>query len=157
MGKLIWNDWAHLLGLTSATYALWASFWGILYRKFFWVMIDNQGLQVGVGLIPGPNSTFFDEVIVTIPLVQIFTMILSVVILVIEFAPLQIIRKSFAYRNFMFKASLYFGLAFLCLLFYQGINAGAYSIVTIIAYTRAQVRGEMIPEQKENRGRAERV
>jgi len=151
----MWSDWAHLLGLTSAIYALWASFWGILYRKFFWDMVT--GTLGPNGIIPSPKVAFFIEVIVTIPLVQSFTMILSVAILVIEFAPFAFIRNSFMHRSFMFKVSLYFGLSFLCWLFYQGINPAIYSVITMIAYTRAQVRGELVAEQRENKGRGGQV
>ncbi|KZO92602.1 hypothetical protein CALVIDRAFT_567275 [Calocera viscosa TUFC12733] len=152
MGNLIWHDWAHFLGLTSATYALWAGFWGLFFRKFFWDMIGGTlGPQ---GIIPGPNSAFFEVIIVQIPLVQILTMVLSVVLLMLELPPVQAIKDSFAYRNFMFKASLYFILAFHTILFYQGINAAIYSLVTIIAYVRASVRGELMPEQKANKGRS---
>jgi len=152
MGKFIWHDWAHYLGLTSSIYALWAGLWGLFFRKFFWDMID--GTLGPHGIIPGPNSAFFDIVIVQIPLVQILAMVLAAVCLMLELPPVQAIKKSFAYRNFMFKASLYFGLAFLSILFYQGTNAAVYSLVTIIAYTRASVRGELMPEQKENKGRS---
>ncbi|EJT97409.1 hypothetical protein DACRYDRAFT_25166 [Dacryopinax primogenitus] len=151
MGNLVWYEWAHYLGLTSAAYALWAGFWGLFFRKFFWDMIG--GTLGPAGIIPGPGSALFVAVIVQVPLVQILTMILSVVILMLELPPLKSMKESFVYRNFMFKASLYFGLAFLSVLFYQGINAAIYSLVTIFAYTGAQLKGEMMPEQKANKGR----
>jgi len=151
MGVLVWNDWSHLLGITSAVYGLWAGFWGLFYRKFFWDMIG--GTLGPAGIIPGPNSAFFDMIIVTIPIVQILVMVLSVKLLLLEFAPFAAIKKTFMYRSFMYKASMYFVLAFLSILFYQGTNAALYSLVAVAAYVRAQVKGELMPEGKENKGR----
>nr|XP_018260137.1 uncharacterized protein I303_07054 [Kwoniella dejecticola CBS 10117]OBR82295.1 hypothetical protein I303_07054 [Kwoniella dejecticola CBS 10117] len=82
MGKLIWHQWGRLLAITSGVYMLWASFWAFLFRKFFWDMIG--GTLGPAGLIPEKNTQPLVNLVVNIPLLQIFTLLLSIFTLVLE-------------------------------------------------------------------------
>jgi hypothetical protein len=42
---------------------------------------------------------------------------------------------------------------FFTVLFYQGTNGAIYSFVAVIGFTAAQMRGEIVEEAKEQRGR----
>ena len=57
MGLFIWHDWAHLVAVAASVCKLyypmctrialyfvdtvWAGFWGLVYRKFFWDFVNG--------------------------------------------------------------------------------------------------------------------
>jgi hypothetical protein len=152
MGNLVWHHYARLVTITASVYAVWASFWALIFRKFFWDFIGGTLRDPG-GLQPSPASAVFITLIVKMPVIPIFAMVVAVTLLVIEF-PLPFVKGTAIHRSFVVRLVLLFFSAFLNLLYYQGTNAGIYSIVAMICYTRAQLLGETMEEAKENRGRA---
>ncbi|KAG8701077.1 hypothetical protein FRC09_002523 [Ceratobasidium sp. 395] len=126
MGVFFWHQWARLVALTAGIYGVWAGFWGILFRKFFWDFIGGvlfappkgAANPFSGGMIPAKSAAPFIAIIVTIPLVQIVTIIMALTLALLE-----------------------------------GTNVALYSLTAAIGYIRAQMKGELMEEAKENRGK----
>ncbi|KAG9098436.1 hypothetical protein FS749_003843 [Ceratobasidium sp. UAMH 11750] len=162
MGVFLWHQWARLVALTAGIYGMWAGFWGILFRKFFWDFIGGQLVAppkgaanpFSGGMITAKSAAPFIAIIVTVPLLQILTIIMSLTLTLLEW-PLPFMKKLPIYRSFTFRIVWLLLLAFISVLFYQGTNVAIYSLTAAIGYTRAQMRGELMEEAKENRGTAD--
>jgi hypothetical protein len=154
MGNLVWHDLGHFIAATASVYAVWSSFFGLYYRKFFWDFVGGTLRDPG-GIQPAPGVAVFITLIVKAPIIQVISMILGMIILAIEVLPQQLpqIKETAIYRSFVIRIVLLFFQAFLTILIYQGTNASLWSLIAIICYTRAQLLGEMMEEAKENRGR----
>nr|AID18661.1 Pro41-like protein [Panellus stipticus] len=155
MGNLVWHEYARLVTISTSAYAVWASFMGLFYRKFFWDFVGGTLRDPG-GLQPAPGAAIFISLIVKLPIIPILTALVATLILAIEF-PLYLFKSSSLHRNFAVKIVLLVFQAFLSVLFYQGTNAALWSIVAIICYTRALALGEKKEEAKDNRGRGGRA
>ncbi|ELU38910.1 hypothetical protein AG1IA_07056 [Rhizoctonia solani AG-1 IA] len=83
MGAFIWHQWARYVSLTAGIYGIWAGFWGILFRKFFWDFIGGK-LQAPAPGHTAPSAAPFVTIIVTIPLLQIITIIMSLILVLLE-------------------------------------------------------------------------
>jgi len=169
MGVFIWHDWARFVSISASVYLVWAAIWGIFWRKFFWDFISPAGVAIidrnttipsgsfltctlnCGGIIPGPQDAFFVEVIVTLPLVQIFGMILGIFMVTLEY-PAPFLKDTSVHRSIVFRIVLLVFQAFIAVLFYQGTNASLYSLVAAIAYGRAAMKGEKMAEEKAQRG-----
>jgi ATP adenylyltransferase len=151
MGKLIWHEHARLVSITATIYGIWAGYWALFYRKFFWDFVGGTLRNPG-GIQPGPNTAPFISVIVKIPVIQISAMLLGFFILALEW-PLPLMKKLPIYRSLVVRILLLFFQAFLTILFYQGTNAAIWSLLAIGSYTRAVTLGETIAEAKGNRGK----
>jgi hypothetical protein len=152
MGKLVWHQYARLVAITASVYCVWSSFWALIFRKFFWDFIGGTQRDPG-GTQPSAGAAVFITMIVKIPVIPIFAMLIGFGLLTIEF-PLSFVKGSAIHRSIVIRMVLLFFQAFLCLLYYQGTNAGIYSLIALFCYTRAQMRGESMEEAKENRGKA---
>ncbi|EGO00110.1 hypothetical protein SERLA73DRAFT_122199 [Serpula lacrymans var. lacrymans S7.3] len=119
MGNLIWNELSRYIALVASAYAVWASFWGFYFRKFFWDFIGGILRNPG-GLQPSPKVSFFITIIVKVPVVQILTMILGFTMIALEY-PLPRLRGTALQRSMPLKVVLLFFQAFLAVLFYQVI------------------------------------
>jgi len=151
MGAFVWHDWAHFVTITSSVYTIWAGFWGLVYRKFFWDFINGTLRNPG-GLQPANSDKIFIDIMVTAPIIQILAMITAFIVLSLEL-PLPLLKNTSLYRSWVIRIVLLAVQAFLTILFYQGTNAALYSFIGIIGYTMAQVRGEEMPAAKDNKGR----
>jgi len=151
MGNLIWHQYSRFVSVTASVYAVWASFWGFFYRKFFWDFVGGTLRDPG-GIQPSNNAAIFITLIVKMPIVQIFAMALAMVILCIEL-PLPMIKQMSLYRSLVVRVVLLLFQVFLTLLFYQGTNAAIWSLIAAICYARAISLGETMEEAKENRGK----
>jgi len=137
--------------LTATVYTIWAAFWGILYRKFFWDFVGGT-LRAPGGLQPANNVAFFIDIIVKVPAVQIVILLHAFLLLALEF-PAPFLKGTGMYRSLPLRLVMLLGQTFLAILFYQGTNGAIYSLTAAIAYARAIALGETIKEAKENRGR----
>lgn len=151
MGNLIWHDWARFVSITASVYAVWAGYWGIFYRKFFWDFVGGIVRDPG-GLQAPASAALFINVIVKIPLIQIFVMLHALFVLALEW-PLPLMKNLSIYRSIVVRIVLLVSQASIAILFYQGTNAAMWSLIAALAYTRAQALGEEMEEAKENRGR----
>jgi hypothetical protein len=152
MGNLVWHEYSRLPAITASIYAIWASFFGLFYRKFFWDFVGGTLRDPG-GLQPAPSAAIFINIIVKIPIVQMVTMILAMFILALEF-PLPQLKSLSIHRSIVVRIVLLLFQTFLSILFYQGTNAAIWSFVAAMCYTRAQILGETMADAKENRGKA---
>lgn len=152
MGNLIWHEYARLVSITASIYAVWAGFWGLTYRKFFWDFVGGTLRDPG-GLQPSPKAALFISLIVKVPAVQIISMILGVFVIALEF-PLPQLRPFAIHRSIILRIVLLLFQSFFTVLFYQGTNAAIWSFISTTCYIRAQVNGETIADAKENRGKA---
>lgn len=150
MGNLIWHEYARLLSITATIYTIWAGFWGLVYRKFFWDFVGGTLRDPG-GLQPSPNVKGFITLIVKAPVIQIFAMLLGFAILALE-CPLPQIKKNKIYRSLIIRIVALFFQSFLAILFYQGTNGALWSLIAAGAYGRAVALGEKMEEAKQNRG-----
>jgi len=155
MGNLIWHDWARLISITASVYTVWAGYWGIFYRKFFWDFVGGIVRTPG-GLQAPASASLFVTIIVKAPILQIFGMLSGILLLALEW-PLPLLKGTSIYRSLIVRIVLLLGQAFVAILFYQGTNGAFWSLIAAMAYTRAQVLGETMEEAKNNRGRAERA
>jgi len=142
MGKLAWHDLAHLVALTSGTYLLWSSIWGIFYRKFFWDMIG--GTLGPHGLIPPPSSAFFIDIIVKAPVLQILNIILGLLTIAIEW-PMPGFANTAFQRSHIGKSGFYFLCSFFAILVYQSVDSAGFYFVAIGMYLKAHSLGEVGP------------
>ncbi|KAF8601330.1 hypothetical protein BDV93DRAFT_495996 [Ceratobasidium sp. AG-I] len=163
MGVFIWHQWARLVALTAGIYAMWAGFWGIFYRKFFWDFIGGQlaAPPAGAdpfsgGMITAKSAAPFLAIIVTVPLLQILMIIMGLVTTLLEW-PVPMMTKLPIYRSFVFRIVWLLLMAFISVLVYQGTNVTLYALTAAIGYIRAQIKGEIMEEAKENRGAAEKA
>jgi len=154
MGVFIWNQWARFVAMSASMYLVWAAFWGLFFRKFFWDFVDGVRMDTATqkGIIPGPGSAPFVAIIVTIPLIQIFAMLLGFFNLLIEY-PAPFIKNTSFYRSWVFRIVILLFQTLLGAMFYQGTNAAIWSLIAIFAYSRAQLKGETMEEAKANRGK----
>jgi len=153
MGNLIWHEWARFVSITSCIYAVWAGYWGIFYRKFFWDFVG--GILRDPGGLQAPSSAgLFISIIVKAPVIQIFVMLTGSFMLALEW-PLPFFKKLPIYRSLALRTVVLLFLATLSILFYQGTNAAIWALIAAFGYGRAQMLGEVMEEAKENRGKAE--
>ncbi|KAM0745847.1 hypothetical protein T439DRAFT_319673 [Meredithblackwellia eburnea MCA 4105] len=149
MGVLIMHEWARLLAMTSACYAIWACIWGIIYRKYFWDMVG--GTLGPNGLIPPPQATFFVAVIVKVPIVQILNIVFGVMVLALEL-PLPLIEGTSIHRSFIFRVVFYLMCGVIATLVYQSVDAALFYAITSAVYMKAISLGEEMKSAKDNRG-----
>ncbi|KAG9103399.1 hypothetical protein FRC06_011038 [Ceratobasidium sp. 370] len=118
MGVFLWHQWARLVSLTAGIYGMWAGFWGILFRKFFWDFIGGQLVApppgaanpFSGGMITAKSAAPFVAIIVTVPVLQILTIIMSLVLTLLEaslsFPPHSFLPASLAVANYEEIANL---------------------------------------------------
>ncbi|KAJ3489038.1 hypothetical protein NLI96_g2403 [Meripilus lineatus] len=117
MGNLIWHEFARYVSLTATTYTIWASFWGMLYRKFFWDFAEGI-LRAPGGIQPSPKVAFLITLIVKAPIIQIFSMFIGIGIVAIEY-PLPFFKDTSVARSFAFKAIMLIVQAVFAIMYYQ--------------------------------------
>ncbi|ESK96617.1 pro41 protein [Moniliophthora roreri MCA 2997] len=155
MGNLMWHDFARFVSITASLYAVWSGFYGIFFRKFFWDFVGGTLRDPG-GLQPSAGAQVFITLIVKNPIIQIFAMVVGSLMVALEY-PLPQIKGLAIHRSFALRIVGLLFLSFLCLLYYQGTNAGLWGLIAAGAYTRAQLRGEVMEEAKDNRGKGGRA
>jgi len=151
MGRLIWHQYAHYVATTAAVYAVWAGWWGIFYRKFFWDFTNGIFRDPG-GIQPADNVALFITIIVRMPIVQIVAMILGFLTLAIELE-IPPFRGSALGRNLVLRMIVVVFLSLVNSIFYQGINAAIYAFIAAVCYVRGITLGESMEAAKENRGK----
>ncbi|KAF9241581.1 hypothetical protein BU15DRAFT_87164 [Melanogaster broomeanus] len=117
MGKLIWHDLSRYISITASVYAVWASFWGMLFRKFFWDFIGGILRNPG-GIQPSPKVQIFITLIVKFPVVQSVAMLLGFMMIALEY-PLPMLKGSAVHRSLPLRVVLLTFQSFLTVLFYQ--------------------------------------
>ncbi|RDB24927.1 hypothetical protein Hypma_007670 [Hypsizygus marmoreus] len=152
MGNLVWHEYSRLVSISASVYAVWAGFFGLFYRKFFWDFVGGTLRDPG-GMQAPPSAAVFVTIIVKAPIIQILTMILGLFMVALEF-PLPQLKAFAIHRSLVLRIVLLLFQTFLSVLFYQGTNAAIWSLIAAICYARAQMLGETMEEAKENRGRA---
>lgn len=151
MGAFIWHEWARFVSITASVYAMWAGYWGIFYRMFFWSFVGGH-LRAPGGLQPPASAMPFQSIIVNVPVVQILTMLISAVMLVLELPPPGF-KNIGIQRTWVPRIMLLLIQAFLTVLFYQGTNAAIWSTIAAFGYAQAQMKGEEREDLKQARGR----
>ncbi|CAA7261733.1 hypothetical protein NLJ89_g2559 [Agrocybe chaxingu] len=152
MGNLIWHEYSRFVSITATVYAIWAGFFGLFYRKFFWDFVGGTLRDPG-GLQAPPGAAIFVSLIIKAPVIPIMAMILGMVILCIEM-PLPAIKGLSLHRSLVVRVILLLFQTFLTILFYQGTNAAIWSFIAAGCYIRAIMLGEEMAEAKGNRGRS---
>jgi len=151
MGNLVWHEYSRFVSITASVYAVWASFWGFFYRKFFWDFVGGTLRDPG-GIQPSPKAAIFIDVIVNVPLVQVAAMAMAFFIIAIEF-PVPQLKQFRLYRSLILRIVLLLFQTSLTILFYQGTNAAIWSLIAAGCYGRAVFLEENMAEAKENRGK----
>jgi len=155
MGNLIWHEYSRFVSITASVYAVWASFFGLIYRKFFWDFVGGTLRDPG-GLQPAPSAAFFVTLIVKAPVIPVISMILGMIILCIEL-PAPGVKQLSLYRSLPLRVVLLLFQVFFTILFYQGTNAAIWSLIAAGCYVRAIMLGEVMKEAKANRGKTGEV
>ncbi|KAG2342474.1 hypothetical protein BDR05DRAFT_1060214 [Suillus weaverae] len=150
MGKLIWHELSRYISLTASVYAVWASFWGFFFRKFFWDFIGGTLRSPG-GLQPSPKFAVFITIIVKFPIVQIVTMVLGFIIIALEY-PIPMLKGTAIHRSIALRVVLLILQAAGTVLFYQGTNAALWSLIAAMFYIRAITLREKMEEATRNKG-----
>ncbi|KAH8107241.1 hypothetical protein BXZ70DRAFT_285546 [Cristinia sonorae] len=151
MGNLIWHEYARLVSLTASVYTIWAAFWGILYRKYFWDFVGGIVRSPG-GIQPSPNASVMIAIIVKAPVLQIFALILGLGLVAVEY-PAPFLKGTVFQRSLIIKIMMLLVQSIVAILFYQGTNGGLWSMIAMGCYIRAVIKGEKMEVAKENRGR----
>jgi len=152
MGVLIWHEWAHYMSVTAAVYSVWAGYWGLWYRKFFWDFVNGIVRTPG-GIQPSNQDAFFSDIIIRAPVVQLLVIFSGIAYIAFEYPLIPGIKKTSIYRSLVLRAVWLLIHGILSVLFYQGTNAALWSFISSFAYARAIMKGEYIKEAKENRGK----
>ncbi|KAF9529233.1 hypothetical protein CPB83DRAFT_852908 [Crepidotus variabilis] len=155
MGNLIWHEYSRFVSITASVYAVWASFFGLIYRKFFWDFVGGTLRDPG-GIQPAPGAALFITLIVKAPVVPIISMVLGMAILAIEL-PAPMVKQLSIYRSLPLRVILLLFQVFFTILFYQGTNAAIWSLIAAGCYIRAISLGEVMEEAKANRGKGGEV
>jgi len=155
MGNLIWHQYARYVSITASLYTVWASFWGLFYRKFFWDFVGGTLRDPG-GLQAPASSAIFIAIIVKLPIIQVLTMLTASFTVALEF-PLPLLKGMAIHRSIVLRIVVLIMQAFLAIMFYQGTNGALWSLVAAGCYTRAQILGETMEEAKNNRGKGGRA
>jgi len=155
MGKFIWHEHARYVSITASAYTVWAAYFAILYRKFFWDFVSGIRRNPG-GIQPAKQDAFFISIIVKAPVIPIVSFLLALVILALEY-PAPFMKGTSAYRSMVIRIVLLVFQVFFAILFYQGTNGAIWSLVAIFGYTRAMMLGEVMEEAKDNKARGERA
>jgi len=153
MGNLIWHEYSRLVSITASVYAVWAAFFGLFYRKFFWDFVGGTLRDPG-GIQPSPKVAFFITIIVKVPVVQIISLNMGLFIIALEF-PMPQLKPLAIYRSIIVRIVLLLFQTSLTILFYQGTNAALWSLIAASCYAYALKLGETMAEAKENRGKTE--
>jgi hypothetical protein len=151
MGVFIWHEWAHFVAITASCYTLWASYYGLFYRKVFWDFVGGT-LRAPGGLQPSASIIPLANVIVKIPLIQIITFFVALGVLTLEMAP-SFVKNLSIYRTWIPRIVFLLIQAVLAALFYQGTNGAIWSLIAMFGYIQAQIKGEELAELKQSRGR----
>ncbi|KAG5647030.1 hypothetical protein DXG03_001400 [Asterophora parasitica] len=117
MGNLIWHEYARFTSITASIYAVWAAFFGLFYRKFFWDFIGGTLRDPG-GLQAPPSAAIFVSIIVKVPIVQMITIVLGLFIIALEF-PAPPLKALAIHRSIVLRMVLLLFQSFLAILFYQ--------------------------------------
>ncbi|KAJ2962882.1 hypothetical protein NUW54_g14312 [Trametes sanguinea] len=151
MGNLIWHEYARYVALSATVYTIWASFWAFYFRKFFFDFVKGTLRNPG-GVQPAASDTLFVDIIVKAPVIQILSMLLGFVYLALDY-PAPFLKNTAIHRSFPIRIVLLLLQTFFAILYYQGTNGALYSFIAACCYIRAQMRGEFMPEAKDNKGR----
>ncbi|KAI0051871.1 hypothetical protein FA95DRAFT_1533785 [Auriscalpium vulgare] len=151
MGNLIWHEWARYVSLTASLYTIWAAYFALLWRKFFWDFVSGIQRNPG-GLQPAPGDAFFVSVIVKAPVIPILSIILGGVLVGLEY-PAPFLKGTSIQRSLVLRPVLLLIQALIAIFFYQGTNGAIYSLVAAIGYSRALSLGEEMKDAKANKGR----
>jgi len=155
MGKLIWHEHARYVSITATVYTVWASYFGLVYRKFFWDFVSGIRRNPG-GIQPAKQDAFFISLTVDHPVIPIISFLLGLLILALEY-PAPFMKGTAAYRSLVARVVLLVFQVFFAILFYQGTNGAIWSLVAILGYTRAMMLGEVMNEAEDNKARRERA
>ncbi|KAI6040311.1 ATP adenylyltransferase-domain-containing protein [Pisolithus marmoratus] len=118
MGKLIWHELSRYVSLAASAYAVWASFWAIFFRKFFWDFVGGIPRNPG-GIQPHPRIGVFITLIVRVPVIQALTIVIGFVIIALEW-PFAPVKRTSCHRSIPVKITLLIFQAALAVLLYQG-------------------------------------
>ena len=180
----------------TTTDTVWAGYFGLIYRKFFWDFVNGTlrnpgGLQCVFQTslshtvpkfpsflirVPRPaeQDAFFINIIVKAPVIPIFSIILGLVIIALEY-PAPFMKGLAAQRSLICKVVLLLFQAFFAIFFYQvrfvpishchqmtvgvskGTNGAIWSLAAILGYSRAMMLGEVMKEAENNKARRERA
>ncbi|KAM5540310.1 hypothetical protein V8D89_006129 [Ganoderma adspersum] len=167
MGNLVWHEYGRYVALT-ATACEYSPYLATRHRrspsgqltlgppwKYFFDFINGIVRAPG-GIQPAASDSIFISIIVKAPVVQILSMVLSLAYMALDY-PAPFLKNTAAHRSFPLRIVLLFLLTFLTILFYQGTNAAIYSFIAALCYVRAQLKGEYMPEAKDNKGRGGRA
>ncbi|KAG2047280.1 hypothetical protein BDR06DRAFT_897807, partial [Suillus hirtellus] len=139
------------ISLTASVCAVWASFWGFFFRKFFWDVIGGILRSPG-GLQSSPKFALFINVIVKYPIVQIGTMALGFTIIALEY-PIPILKGTAIFRSIVLRVVLLIVQTAGTVIFYQGTNAALWSLIAAMFYIRALTLRERMDEAIKHKGR----
>jgi len=151
MGNFVWHQYARLIALTASVYTVWAGFFGLFYRKFFWDFVGGI-IRIPGGLQAPSSSALFITMIVKAPVVQIFSIILGVMMVALEY-PAPFMKGTMIHRSIVLRVPLLLSQAMLAILFYQGTNGAIWSLLAAGAYFRAVVLGEQMKVANDPRGK----
>jgi hypothetical protein len=153
MGKLVWHEYSRYVSITASLYTVWAGYFGLIYRKFFWDFVSGISRNPG-GLQPANQDAFFIDIMVKAPVIQIISILLGLVIVAFEY-PAPFLKGTAAHRNLVTRVVLLVFQIFFAIMFYQGTNGAIWSIAALICYSRAIMLGEVMKEPKDNEGRGQ--
>lgn len=135
------------------------------------ILPDSPSILIPVPR-PANQDAFFIDIIVKAPVIPIFSIILGLIIIALEY-PAPFLKGHAAQRNMICKVVLLFFQAFFAILFYQvcflpilhchrmtvskGTNGAIWSLAAIIGYSRAMMLGEVMKEAENNKARRERA
>ncbi|KAH7102871.1 hypothetical protein BKA62DRAFT_655911 [Auriculariales sp. MPI-PUGE-AT-0066] len=149
MGAFVWHEWAQLVATTASVYGVWSAYYGIFYRKVFWDFIGGT-LRAPGGLQPSAAIVPLTNIIVRMPLIQLVSFFVCMVVLAIEL-PAPGFKSMSARFGWVPRIAMLLIQAVLTALYYQGTNAAIWSVIAAFGYAMAQMNGEKRADGKGGR------
>ncbi|KAH9176350.1 hypothetical protein EDB89DRAFT_2126767 [Lactarius sanguifluus] len=117
MGKLVWHEYSRYVSITASVYTVWAGYFGLLYRKFFWDFVSGIRRNPG-GIQPAKQDAFFIAIMVKAPVIQIISILLGLVVLTFEY-PAPFMRGTAVHRSLVTRVVLLTFQIFFAIMYYQ--------------------------------------
>ncbi|RIA87314.1 hypothetical protein C1645_827934 [Glomus cerebriforme] len=124
MGKLIWNQWARLIGLTAGVFQVIGGIFAFFYHYSMFNAVIN------INSLFNPFDVF--AVICTVT---------GLIILAIEL-PLSFFKDTFITNSFIPRILLYIPISFVSVFNYQNVNPALYLFIATLMYLTASIKGE---------------
>jgi len=125
MGKLIFSQWARLIGLTAGSTELLGGGFGLIYR-----------LSMFEPIVPGLDPLFNP-----FNIVAVLCIVFGLIIMAVEY-PIKPFQKTFIVTAHSLKCFMFFIFGFISIFNYQNVTPALFMFFNVFLYAKASSNGE---------------